>query len=241
VIALSARSRKLVVAVLAVTACSMLGLPWPAPTRAMSGGSDGGSVGFGDAQEAPGQRAISEYRTGEQRLEKAQALRLEIVALQQAGRGDETAKLEVEEARSYERAERAYRKALRHDEGLFQAWSSLGYALRRQGRYDEALAAYDRAIELEPRYVEAVEYRAEAYLQLGRLEDAKSEYLRLSGWVPAMALRLRQKMDLWYRSRTAEPGSIDAEEVAGFGRWLDERRAAEGDPAEVTPEQRARW
>lgn len=233
--------RKLMVVGFAAMACAIASLPWPAATRAMSGGSDGGSVGFADAESSPGQRAISEYRTGEQRLERARDLRLEIVALQGAGRGDETVKLEREERRSYERAARAFEKALRHDEGLFQAWSSLGYALRRLGRHAEALAAYDRAIELEPRYAEAVEYRAEAYLQLGRLEEAKAEYLRLSGWVAPMALRLRQKMELWYQAHATAPDPFDPDLVAGFGRWLEERRAADGVAAEVTPEQRARW
>jgi tetratricopeptide (TPR) repeat protein len=208
---------------------------------AVGPGSDGGSVGFDNADTSPGQRAIAEYRTGEQRLESAREVRLAIVEARASGRDAEIPELEHQLGRWYDRAERAFRKALNHDEGLFQAWSSLGYTLRRLGRYDEALAAYDKAIELEPRYAEAVEYRAEAYLQLGRLDEAKAEYVRLAGWVEPMAATLRLKMDDWYRAHSADPGSLDPAAVARFGQWLEEQRIQDGRPASATAAQRAAW
>lgn len=208
---------------------------------AVGPGSDGGSVGFEHADTSPGQRAIAQYRMGQGRLESAQAVRLEIAEARAAGDQARLLELEHQLGRRYDRAERAFRKALEHDDGLFQAWSSLGYTLRRVGRYDEALAAYDRAIALEPRYAEAVEYRAEAYLQLGRLEDAKAEYLRLVDWVRPMSVTLLLKMDDWYRVHSAEPGPLDPTVVAAFGRWLDERGNLDGAPPRPTAAERARW
>ena len=208
---------------------------------AVGPGSGGGSAGFDNADTSPGQRAIAEYRTGQQRLESAEAVRVEIAELQASGETAKIPKLEHQLSRWYDRAERAFRKALKHDEGLFQAWSSLGYTLRRVGRHEEALAAYDRAIELEPRYAEAVEYRAEAYLQLGRLDATKAEYLRLVDWVPPMAATLMLKMDDWYRVRSADPGVLDPAVVAEFGHWLEERHARDGASLPVTAAERATW
>ncbi len=49
----------------------------------------------------------------------------------------------------------------------------LGYSYRHLQRYDESLAAYTRALALDPRHRGAHEYIGEAYLQLGRLDKAK--------------------------------------------------------------------
>ncbi|MCW5624269.1 MAG: tetratricopeptide repeat protein [Burkholderiales bacterium] len=57
------------------------------------------------------------------------------------------------------------------------AW--LGYALRRSGRYDEALASYDRALRISPRHRAAHEYLGEAYLALGRRDDAEAQWREL--------------------------------------------------------------
>ena len=211
------------------------------PARAASGGGDGGSTGYSNAEATPGQKAISEYRKGEQKLERAQELRLEMVEAEQAGDGKKVAKLEKKANGMYGRAARYFRKAIKYDEGLFQAWSSLGYSLRRQGEYGEALKAYDQAIELEPRYSEAVEYRAEAYLHLGRLDDVKTEYVRLAGWVKPKAAMLMVKMQEWQVAHAADPGDFDPDEVAEFGTWLDERRTRDGMPETVAASKRAEW
>jgi tetratricopeptide (TPR) repeat protein len=215
----------------------------PATSVAVGPGSDGGSTGFANADSPPGQRAISRFREGEEQLDRARALRIEIVELREGGGSDaaKVAELEADERGTYERAEPHFREAIELDEGLFQAWSSLGYTLRRLGRFDEAIPAYDRAIELEPRYVEAVEYRAEAYLQLGRLDETRNEYERLAGWVEPYAARLMAKMEAWHEAKLADPGDFDPAELAEFGRWLAERKASGEAPASASARQRAEW
>ena len=213
------------------------------PGLAVGPGSDGGSTGFANADSPPGQRAISRFREGEEHLDRARALRIEIVALREGGasEGADVAALEARERKAYESAEPCFREAIELDAGLFQAWSSLGYTLRRQGRFDDAIPAYDRAIELEPRYVEAVEYRAEAYLELGRLDEARAEYVRLAGWVEPYAARLMAKMEAWHAARLVDPGDVDPAAVAEFGRWLAERKASGEAPATASARQRAEW
>jgi tetratricopeptide (TPR) repeat protein len=60
-----------------------------------------------------------------------------------------------------------------------EAWNGLGFALRNQGKYAESLEAYDEALRLRPDYPDALEYLGEAYVKLGRLEDARRVLERL--------------------------------------------------------------
>ena len=49
----------------------------------------------------------------------------------------------------------------------------LGYSYRHLQRYDEALAAYGKALSLDPNHRGAHEYIGIAYIQLGQLDKAK--------------------------------------------------------------------
>ena len=64
-----------------------------------------------------------------------------------------------------------FQAAVKKNPALFQAWGSLGYAYRKVGNYPASLEAYGKALEIEPNYTPAIEYRAEAYLALNRLDE----------------------------------------------------------------------
>ena len=70
----------------------------------------------------------------------------------------------------YNRALGEFAKATEQDSTYYQAFSSLGYVKRKTGDMDGAMAAYNRALTLNPNYAEAIEYRAEAYLIVGQVE-----------------------------------------------------------------------
>lgn len=53
------------------------------------------------------------------------------------------------------------------------SFNLLGYSYRHLKRYDESLAAYNKALALNPRHRGAHEYIGEAYIQLGQLDKAK--------------------------------------------------------------------
>ena len=95
--------------------------------------------------------------------------------------------------------------------------SSLGYAYRKVGEYAPVLKAYDRALESAPNYVEAIVYRAGAYLGLGRLSEAKVAYETL------FCATRNGRHNFW---PLAEGGGrprrqqIDSEIVAEFVRWM---------------------
>jgi len=59
-----------------------------------------------------------------------------------------------------------------------EAHSSLGNALQAQGRFDEALASYERALQLNPGFVEALSNMGGAMQALGRMDDAIDCYRR---------------------------------------------------------------
>ena len=59
------------------------------------------------------------------------------------------------------------------------AWNYMGYSLRNLKRYDEALAAYEKALKLKPKHKGAIEYLGELYLQTNQLDKAKAQLKRL--------------------------------------------------------------
>ncbi len=76
-------------------------------------------------------------------------------------------------------AERAYRDALRLDPALPEGWNGLGFALRNQKKYTESITAYQEALKRRPNYAQALEYLGEAYVELGRLDEARAVHARL--------------------------------------------------------------
>jgi tetratricopeptide (TPR) repeat protein len=103
------------------------------------------------------------------------------------------------------------------DESHAQAASELGYALRRTGRFEQAIGWYDHALRVNPDLLEAVEYRGEAYLEIGELEGAKAAYMELFRGNPDLAGQLLAAMEAWV-AKTVDPDP-------GFSDWVVERRA----------------
>ena len=77
--------------------------------------------------------------------------------------------------KNYKLAEEQYRKAVKIDSKYAEAFSNLGYALRKQGAYDEAVTNYKTAIRLNYKLAEAHEYLGEAYAEMGEFELADKE------------------------------------------------------------------
>lgn len=126
--------------------------------------------------------------------------------------------------KQFQAAVREFRTAVGNDPQLFQAWSSLGYALRRTGEYEESLRAYDRALAIQPGYTEAIEYRAEAHLGLGNLDEAKSAYMLLFNHDRERADQLLDAMTEWVESHREQPPSgVSAAQVEAFAQWVDQR------------------
>ena len=75
--------------------------------------------------------------------------------------------------------------------------------------------------EVQKDFGEAIEYRAEAYLALGRLDDVKAAYLRLVELDDDLAAMLLAAMQAWSGTRSGDT----SEAVQAFRAWIAERAA----------------
>ncbi len=187
---------------------------------------------------SPQEVAQEHYRVGLSFRDKAWKLEDKLA---KASTDAERAKLRKKMLTNYDRAAGKYRNAISRDEGLFQAHSSLGYALRKLGDYPASLKAYDRALELAPYYAEAIEYRAEAYLGLNRLAEAKDAYMELFRQDRARADELMEAMKKWIEARTEHPSGVDAETLESFKAWVAERAELAEQSAQLSQHLNRSW
>lgn len=105
----------------------------------------------------------------------------------------------------------------------YRAHNGAGYALRKLGEYDRALQSYERALLIAPTSTAAIEYRAEAYLGLNRLDEVKHAYMHLFVHDRAASNVLMKAMRAWAADRRTQPGGVDPAAVAAFETWVRER------------------
>ena len=62
----------------------------------------------------------------------------------------------------------------------------LGFTARKSGDLEKASDYYNRALEINPKHVRALEYQGELFLQLGKVTDAKQnlEKIQRICWIP---------------------------------------------------------
>jgi len=125
----------------------------------------------------------------------------------------------------YDKALDRFDDAVAKDPGLVDAWNDIGFCELHLGLYDEAVMAYANVLELKPGYIEAYENRAEAYLGLNKVAEAKSDYMTLFKTAPPLAGQLMTYMQHWIEERQREPKGISSEDLAGFVKWTNERAA----------------
>ena len=116
----------------------------------------------------------------------------------------------------------------------------MGFALRKTGDYARALEMYDKAISMAPGFFsEAVEYRAEAYLALNRLDDARQAYLDLFAADRKQADILMAAMKTWVEAHRGDAAGVDPAAVSAFDKWIGEREglAKQTRLMAVTPRQ----
>ncbi len=186
----------------------------------------------------PEDQAAAAYERGLEHRDKAWQLEAEA---ESSTDENEKGKLQSKAKKEYEKAIRAFRSATESNPQMHQAYSSLGYALRRTGQFEESLAAYDRALQLQPDYSEAIEYRAEAYLGLNRLDEAKDAYMQLFRADRERADELMAAMQRWVEQRRADAGGVDPSTVEAFSAWLEERQKIAASTASLDAEPDQSW
>ena len=221
------------VAVLALAGASMAraagGGPAPAPSR--SSGPSAPSL-------TPEERAAQKYNAGLKQQEKADGLQKEAEA---ATDPKKKSKSESQARKAYGKARSEFEAALKLDARNYQAHGALGYVLRRLGDYDASLKAYDKALELKPGYTPAVEYRAEAFLGLNRVEEAKSAYMELFTADRPRADMLATAMQKWVDGRRQDPAGVEPATLDGFAKWLEQRLEIASQTSALLPPKDAKW
>ena len=64
----------------------------------------------------------------------------------------------------------------KQDAGVY---NYLGFTHRKIGQYDTAVAYYQKALEINPKYTLAMEYLGESYVEMGKMEKARVQLARL--------------------------------------------------------------
>ena len=202
------------------------------------GGGGGGGAGMGGGYQRPARTpemlAEKEFKRGLSKRESA--LKREAKASKASSEKKRDKELK-KAAKDWKAAAKYYRAAIKKLPKYYQAHTSLGYALRKLDQYSKSVASYDLALKLRPGFPEALEYRAEAYLALGRLEDASRSYMRLMAIDREKAGMLMSAMKDWLETpeTTAADGkSISPESVDWFRGWVAEREKRDARTAEIS-------
>lgn len=83
------------------------------------------------------------------------------------------------ERKDWPAAAASFRKVVAAEPNNADGYNMLGFSLRWMGRMDEAFAAYDRALSINPQHRGALEYSGVAYLKAGRPAQAQAQLARL--------------------------------------------------------------
>jgi tetratricopeptide (TPR) repeat protein len=181
----------------------------------------------------PEDQARNEYNAGVKLVEKGDQLSAD--AMHQADERKKTKALSKAD-QSYAAAIKKLVHATQLQPSNYQAWNYVGYASRKVGKYEDALAAYDRALRLKPDYAEAIEYRGHAYLGLDRLPEAKDAYLALFAGNRQLAATLLTAMQAWVGEHRGHAGGVDGATVESFASWVSERSNIASQTASLTRE-----
>ena len=170
-------------------------------------------------RQTPAERAAVRHKAAIKHCEKAMYLEQQV-----SGESDakKTAALQKKLAKEYMRSIDDFEKAIKSFPRYYQAHSGLGLALGKIGRHEEALAACNESIRINPSHSEAIACQGEAYLALNRVEDAKQAYLSLSKSEPLLAERLLAAMTRWVDSRRGGDADLDPEVVDQLAVWIDQ-------------------
>ncbi|HWZ85481.1 MAG TPA: tetratricopeptide repeat protein [Thermoanaerobaculia bacterium] len=189
-------------------------------------------------KQTPEQDAARYFNDGLEYTEKGDKLGKEAAAETDATKKDKLTKKSLDK---YSDAVGKFTDATKKNPKLFQAWGSLGYAYRKTGKYTDALVAYNKALEIEPGYTPAIEYRAEAFLELDRLDDVKDAYMFLFRNDRPRANELDAAIETWIQKRKAQPGSSDPAAFESFSKWAAERRQLASQTSSLLQPSHAGW
>ena len=121
----------------------------------------------------------------------------------------------------------SFQAAVRLDPSMHEAYTYMGYALRKLGRHQEALQAYQSALSIHPNYPHAIEYQGHALLGLNRIDEAKVNYVRLYALDRGQAHKLLRAIGAWADANAdPPPEGIDVQSLQAWTRERERSHAA---------------
>jgi tetratricopeptide (TPR) repeat protein len=184
-------------------------------------------------QRSPHDQAVDYFNNAERRIDGLSKTHDEMKAALTADPA-KAAKLQAKLSKGLENAAADLERAVKNDPQLFQAYSELGFTYRKMGKFKESLEAYDKALSLSPDYTPAIEYRAEAYLGLNRLDEARTAYTDLFAGDRPKADALLISMKSFVAARKTDAAGLDAGQLDAFAKWVDQREIIHGQTAPLT-------
>jgi tetratricopeptide (TPR) repeat protein len=124
---------------------------------------------------------------------------------------------------AYGKALDQFTEALSNKGDMYEAWNNVGYIHLRLGAYNESIDDYNHTLALKPDLLEAIAHRAEAYLAVDRLDEAKAAYMDLFNHARPLADQLMVSMQAWLQSHRVAANGMRASDIDSFGKWLQER------------------
>jgi len=195
------------------------------------GGMSMPSMPMSSRQATPQEKARDAYNDGVRLVKKADKAQQAANEASDAGKKDKAAH-EAHDA--YAAAFAKFQQSTSLDPSLHEAWNYLGYTNRKLGNYDDALTAYDKALSIKPGYPDALEYRGEAYLAVGRIPDAQQAYLDLYGGNRALAGKLLGAMKSWSAAQRTSPSGSGTTNLDDLDKWIQERQQIAAQTAALT-------
>jgi tetratricopeptide (TPR) repeat protein len=204
----------------------------------MGGGASGSTGSAGFPRSTPEDQAKDAYNSGVRSIKKAQDYDSDAA---KAPSPEKAAKAQDKAHQAYSKALEQFIDAVAKQPTMYQAWNYIGFANRHLGNYDDSLSAYAKALELNPDYPDAIEYRGEAYLGLNRIDDAKQAYMSLFSKSRGLADELMTAMHRWIDSRRKDAQGVAPENLEAFSQWVEERSGIAAQTASLAIGARTVW
>ena len=217
---------------------TLVGVSFANGGGSMGGGSVGGGSVSGSRLSTPAEMAKAAYNSGVRSIKKAQECESDAA---KASNAEKSAKALDKARQYYSKALEQFIDAVSQQPSMYQAWNYIGFANRHLGSYDAALSAYAKALELNADYPDAIEYRAEAYLGLNKIDEAKQAYMTLFRESRSLATELMTAMRRWTEAHRADAQGLAPEDVEAFSKWVDERAGIAAQTASLGVGARAAW
>ena len=187
---------------------------------APSGG--GASAPIEARPSSPEQRAEAAYQRGLKLKERAWKAAQKAEDARESGNAKRAKRYDERAEREYKKAQAEFTSVLQALPEHYKAANELGYTLRQLGDYENAIGAYNYALNVHPKFYQAIEYRAEALLRLAYFDETREAYLTLFEHDRDLADTLMVKMQSWAGEQRGE-NRMPSARARQFLEWLDTR------------------